>query len=135
MAMQNPIAAAYAPDERPIHRFTIPAQYAKYKMPGFEPVTSIGLVELLASEQKMVYRRCKDEDGASTLVALMTTALRTVNDQPVGTGDGSADTWIERGMHPKVRDLVGLAYRQVNMADDKVADDFLKSQTVASGSI
>lgn len=135
MAMQNPIAAAHAPDERPVHRFTIPAKLAKLCMPGFEPVTSVGIVELVAGEQRMVYKRMKEEDGASTLVALMTASLRTVNDQPVGVGDGSADTWVDRGMHPKVRDLLGAAYRQVNMVDDESVSDFLQSQTVASGSI
>lgn len=131
-ARRSPIAEAHRSLERPVHEYTIPEALQTLAFPGEEPVRSVGLVELLADEQKQVVRRVGN-DRVNVGNELIVQALAAVNGTRVGVADGSADRWWSR-MHPKIRDLVAEAYDALHNNRPEDVQSFLSSRRVVSRS-
>ncbi len=112
---------------RGLHTFKVPKRIA-----DISGVSTIGIVEITAREHNMAMQRAKDGNsqmasGAIAGYELALESLRMVNDQKVTTADGSADAiWNACGQ--PLRELVTMAYGEVNNPKKDEAEDFLKSR-------
>lgn len=114
-----------AEQRRAKHVFTVPPSLHSY---GIQTMT---FVALRADEEILATKRA-GTDIVRVGFELAKESLRAVNDKPVSTSNGTADTaWNE--MDPKVRNLALLAYQSIHTASDVAASDFLKSAQVQIG--
>lgn len=110
---------------RALHVFVVPESLQAHG------VKTIGIVELNAEEEIMATRRVRN-DAARLAFELAKEALRMVDEQPVSTADGSADSVWTR-MNPKVRNLVVTAWGSIHQPQAAESDAFLKSCEVRVG--
>lgn len=114
-----------APSGRTVHSYEVPASLRGY---GIE---SIGVIELKAGEELMATKRAQS-DPMRLAFELAKESLRRVNNAPVSTADGTADS-VWDSMHPKVRNLVVSAYGDVHQPKNAELADFLTSRQVQVG--
>lgn len=115
-------------DDRPLHIFEVPDALKKYG------ISKIGLVELSADEEIMAAKRSQNNliRSASEQAKM---SLRMVNDKAVsvaGAGDDSADAVFNK-LHPKVRQLVMVAYASLHVIDEGEATSFLATHQTRVG--
>lgn len=129
--MSNPVAEGLSENaqrdrSRQIFTYTLPEHMAKAH--GIE---TIGLVELTASEETNAAKRAGTNPmrlGSEQAKE----ALRMVDGKRVNTFDGSADkAW--NLMHPKVRNLVIVAFGKLHQPEQAEAVHFLESMTTTVG--
>jgi len=106
---------------RPIYVYPIPKSLAN-------GTTSIGLVELTASEELMATKRA-GQDAFKLAYELAKQSLVEVNEQPVGLADGSVDKAFNE-MGAKLRNLVLTAYAKLHAPNEEDSADFLRGGTV-----
>ncbi len=121
-AIQERVAQAQT--DRPIYRYTIPANIAN-------GTKSVGLVLLTTDEELRATKR-SHTDTHRLAYELSKQALVEVDGKPVNEGDGSIDTAWD-AMSPKVRGLVLVAYASLHTPEDEETTSFLKSQQVSVG--
>lgn len=91
-------------------------------------VRAIGFVELTASEERMAVKRAGN-DHLRIAQEMAKQSLVEINGKPVTLADGSVDTIFEH-MRPQVRELVVMAFGEVNGAAEDTKEAFLKSRRV-----
>ncbi len=116
--------------DRPIYRYTVPERLAKKT-----GIKKIGIVEITAREHEMAIKRVASTDSAAAVATMASYQLALqclveVNDKRVSVADGSADA-VWGACNQAVRDLVAMAYNDVNGTEGDENADFLKSRTVS----
>lgn len=118
-------AAARASSDRQVYSYAVPPSLSGLG------VASVGLVELTAEEEMMATRRAHG-DPVRLAFELSKESLRMIDGKSVGLANGSADSaW--QSMHPKVRNLVVMAYGSLHAPRDDEQAAFLQSRQVAVG--
>ena len=97
-------------------------------------IERIGMVELLTGEELMATKRVGTE-LVRLGFELAKEAVRFINNEPVNTGDGTADAFWGRpgkGMS-KIRQLILTAYGQIHNPETEDVASFLKSLSTTVG--
>lgn len=107
---------------RVVHTFNVPESLHKHG------ITSLGIHELTPRDEQIAAKR-SGGDSNRLAYGLALQALAEVNGKPVSTGDGTAEAAVN-GMHPKIRNLMLMAYAEIHNTDEEATKDFLASRQV-----
>ena len=120
---------AARPKERLIYWFDIPESIG-----ASLEIEKIGMIELTSGEELMATKRIGTE-MIRLGFELAKESIRFVNDNPVNTGDGSADMFWERSgtSMAKLRQLVLTAYGVIHNPVVEEVKSFLGSMRTAVG--
>lgn len=111
---------------RTVHTFDIPEGLVKST--GTE-IRTIGIMELTAEEEMMAAKRIQGE-AVRLPFEQAKESMRYINGKLVQTHDGSADkVWAD--MHPKIRNMVVIAFNRVHQSGREDLDSFLNSGQIS----
>jgi hypothetical protein len=119
--------AVITPQKRVVHWFDVPVGLV-----AETGIQKIGLVELTSGEEMTATRR-SHQDPIALAFELAKESVRWVNDTPVNTADGTADSFWARQQAgtAKLRQCILAAYGVVHNPTHNDLADFLKSRRQA----